>query len=833
MANRNLPVLDGGGKIAGSAIDLDVVPDATTKKLLTATERTKLAGLNVGTGSGDIAAGNAPAAAQAAAIAAAVALVDDLSGVTNAGAARTALGLGGAAVLNVGTGAGTVAAGDDSRFSGGGSGLPWLNVMDAPYSANADGATDDAAAIQDALDDAGTAGGGVVYVPAGDYMLSSATLTIPSGVTLRGDGPATRLLQGIWPTAAGGSTTGGTSLINAAGSLGTRLTCSTVAAKVSVITGISSTTGIVAGDFILLSSQGVYWSGYATRYKGEIMRVKTVDSGTQLTVYGVTRDTYSTSPGVAKLTMVSNVTLEDFAILNTAPASTHATSFIGLKYTDRVRVNRLTLDKCDYTGVKVTTCNDTVVDGCSMRDFTDNTGQGQYGYGVMAELAVEGLVVTDCNFARLRHGFTTGGIGTQYGGPHNIVVANCVATEMTNSAYDTHQIGSAILLIGNSASGCQNAGITIRSRDTRVIGNSLSYCSDGIVVYGVGDGIGDGCVIEGNTVRHCWNGDGIQIYDPDAVLIKGNVIDACAGAGIWIIEGAQRLTIVENTISNTAIVNGSRKAGIEFLTGLTSAGHRIERNTFRNLASGVLGETGTTGGMTYAIKNNSAGVTGSWFVGNTAVGMVTGLISDAASNVQHGNWVLDGSLPAPAAHAASHQAGGADPLILFGGQNTTARLENMPRTSAAASVTLTSGTMLLGYFTPGEDFTATNIVVGAGGTASATVTLARLGLYSVDGSGNLTLLQGSTTDTTLLNTLNDVYTKAITSQALTRGTRYAVGVLVVATTAGSVRGASGTAAMSALTPILTRSLSGQTDLPSSVSVGSLAAASNAPWVALT
>ena len=47
----------------------------------------------------------------------AAALVDDLSGVTNAATARSNLGLGGAAVLAVGTTAGTVAAGDDARLS--------------------------------------------------------------------------------------------------------------------------------------------------------------------------------------------------------------------------------------------------------------------------------------------------------------------------------------------------------------------------------------------------------------------------------------------------------------------------------------------------------------------------------------------------------------------------------------------------------------------------------------------------------------------------------------------------------------------------------------------
>lgn len=53
-----------------------------------------------------------------AAQAAAVALVDDLSGVTNAATARDNLGLGDAATLDVGTAAGTVAAGDDARIDG-------------------------------------------------------------------------------------------------------------------------------------------------------------------------------------------------------------------------------------------------------------------------------------------------------------------------------------------------------------------------------------------------------------------------------------------------------------------------------------------------------------------------------------------------------------------------------------------------------------------------------------------------------------------------------------------------------------------------------------------
>lgn len=54
------------------------------------------------------------------------------------------------------------------------------------YGAKGDGVTDDSAAFQKALNYAASQGGGVVYVPEGQYVIRSS-LTIPSGVILRGD----------------------------------------------------------------------------------------------------------------------------------------------------------------------------------------------------------------------------------------------------------------------------------------------------------------------------------------------------------------------------------------------------------------------------------------------------------------------------------------------------------------------------------------------------------------------------------------------------------------------------------------------------------------------
>jgi len=69
---------------------------------------------------------------------------------------------------------------------------PVFDVTAAPFSADPTGATDSTSAIQSAINAAGAAGGGVVYLPAGAYRLSvsgsQALLIDKSGVVLRGAG---------------------------------------------------------------------------------------------------------------------------------------------------------------------------------------------------------------------------------------------------------------------------------------------------------------------------------------------------------------------------------------------------------------------------------------------------------------------------------------------------------------------------------------------------------------------------------------------------------------------------------------------------------------------
>ena len=58
-------------------------------------------------------------------------------------------------------------------------------VTDAPWDANAHDNQDDTQALQKALDHAGHSGGGIVFLPGGNYVLR-VSLSVPSGVELRG-----------------------------------------------------------------------------------------------------------------------------------------------------------------------------------------------------------------------------------------------------------------------------------------------------------------------------------------------------------------------------------------------------------------------------------------------------------------------------------------------------------------------------------------------------------------------------------------------------------------------------------------------------------------------
>lgn len=211
--------------------------------------------------------------------------------------------------------------------------------------------------------------------------------------------------------------------------------------------------------------------------------------------------------------------------------------------------------------------------------------------------------------------------------------------------------------------------------------------------------------------------------------------------------------------------------------------------------------------------NVTPGVTGTLPVssGGTGATTLTGLVKGSGTS---------------AFAAATAGTDYADPSIdtiwadsLTTGQSTIAR-----RLVTSSTLPSTNGVIRLTYFTARKSETVTQVRVPCGATASAGSTLQRIGLYSIDGSGNLTLVASTPNDTALWASPNTGYTKAFSaSYALTRGTRYAIGLLVVGTTTAPTFMGTGAGAGSEFgqSPRLAALLSGKTDLDASVSVGSL------------
>lgn len=147
--------------------------------------------------------------------------------------------------------------------------------------------------------------------------------------------------------------------------------------------------------------------------------------------------------------------------------------------------------------------------------------------------------------------------------------------------------------------------------------------------------------------------------------------------------------------------------------------------------------------------------------------------------------------------------------------------ETMLRRAATGSASTGTSQLRLSYFTSRKSETVSQIRM-IGVTVAGTPTLIRLGLYSEDATtGDLTLIASTANDTTLFASNSTTYTRSFSaSVALTERSRYAVGVIVVASSAPSLSGVTGLGNVGgelSLSPRLIGQLSAQTDLPSTVS----------------
>jgi hypothetical protein len=313
-----------------------------------------------------------------------------------------------------------------------------------------------------------------------------------------------------------------------------------------------------------------------------------------------------------------------------------------------------------------------------------------------------------------------------------------------------------------------------------------------------------------------------------------------------LLAGASGVTLSYDDAANTLTIIGGGAAGLDAeavrdAIGVAMVGAGLISVTVNDGADTITISTTATANDTDANLKARANHTGTQSADTLTDGTtnkaflatertkLTGIATAATANSS------DATLLARASHTGTQLVSTisdfdafANPDMLTVGEST------FPRRFVFANTTLTSGILRLTYFTALKTETVTQIRTPSGTTAAATPTLCRVGVYSIDGSGNLTLIASIANDTTLWAATNTNYTRSLSASfSKVRGTRYAVGALFVGTTAPTVPGVTGgVAAENTIAPRMAAGISSQTDLPSSITVGSLSDATQQPYIVL-
>jgi hypothetical protein len=172
--------------------------------------------------------------------------------------------------------------------------------------------------------------------------------------------------------------------------------------------------------------------------------------------------------------------------------------------------------------------------------------------------------------------------------------------------------------------------------------------------------------------------------------------------------------------------------------------------------------------------------------------------------------------------------------------NSTTSLDIPSRTYVNAATAITTNITYFSFFTATEALAVSNISFSSGSSVASGVTLVRFGLYTFDGT-TATLVARTNNDSSRFTVGNTIYTGALdstggfpTSYNLVAGQRYAVAVVVVASTTPTLAavsfGGASTAVM-ALSPRVVGFASATSDLPATRN--SFSGITHAYWSRLT
>lgn len=359
--------------------------------------------------------------------------------------------------------------------------------------------------------------GKVAYLPGGTATFESGAIVKSYGLNVAMD-PNTTI------KAKAGVTT---ALWTFEGSLAAAQNLEAEAAEGSNELTVPATAGMAAGTVLLLGTETLIPEGQAARYRGQLVEIAEVLSGTKVKLRERLYRTFTSHAGADKSTvqLVNAITGSVTGGKFTNPTAAN-TRFVVFKHARDVSIDTET-DGQLQPGIEVQNVYGFRIRSRSEHGVHDNTTK--FGYAVFAGASsCHGRVVTDA--ANGNYAFQSSGVNNLPGEPYDILVTG-TATNSSRCGFGVHPEGHHIVFADVTASNCVEAGVGVAGPHTAVIGGEISRCQKGVEMI---TGANKGCSVSDVTfsaisdIAVDWH----LLTTMEDHVCTDNIFEGCGGVAI-------------------------------------------------------------------------------------------------------------------------------------------------------------------------------------------------------------------------------------------------------------------------------------------------------------